>query len=322
MPKRLKSLKSLAMNSALPSWSSTPTRGAIIDFVASVANEDSPSYVPPVDRVATFDNDGTLWCEKPLYTQFVFTIVRLKQMAEKNPALLKNPAYKAAAEGDPEYFKNLYPSDMPTLMQLIFDSHAGMPQAEFEGQAYDFLTNNRHPRFDLPYKYCIYQPMLELMRFLQKNDFKVFIASAGGMSFMRTVSEEIYCVPRENVIGSNISFEYKNTQGGPVLLRKPGLIEPLDDGRGKPINIELHVGRPPILAAGNADGDLEMLEYTAASAAKRGSTFLSLLVRHDDAEREYAYDSGAEKVQERARRDGWLVVSMKDDFMKIFPSHG
>jgi hypothetical protein len=213
------------------------------------------------------------------------------------------------------YFAGLYPGDMPALMQAVFDSHAGMSQHEFERLAYDFLTHARHPRFGAPYKQCIYQSMLELVAYLQAHDFKVFIASAGGMSFMRTVSEEIYQVPRENVIGSNITFEVGREDGKLILLRKPGLVDPPDDGPGKPVNIELHIGRPPILAAGNSNGDIEMLEFAEAS----GKPFLNLLVHHDDAEREYAYDDGADKALRLAGERGWTVISMKDDFRAVFP---
>jgi len=299
----------------LPSWNDTPTKQAILDFVGAVTDESGPGYVPPAERIATFDNDGTLWCEKPAYIQLFFAIQRLKEMAAADPGLRDKPAYKAAVAGDMGYFASLYPGDIPALMKIGFDTHAGMPQEEFERLAADFLANARHPRFGVPYKQCIYQPMLELMDYLQDNDFKVFIASAGGMSFMRTVSEAIYNVPRENVIGSNITFEIGRKDGRLILLRKPGLVEPVDDGPGKPVNIELHIGRRPILAAGNSNGDIEMLEH----AEDKRRPWLCLLLHHDDAAREYAYDQGAEKSLQLARERGWTVVSMKDDFKTVFP---
>jgi phosphoserine phosphatase len=265
--------------------------------------------------VATFDNDGTLWCEKPAYIQLFFAIQRLAEMAEADPAFLDKPAFKAAAMGDMGYFASLYPGNIPALMEAVFDSHAGMSQKEFEGLAYRFLSNSRHPRFGMPYKQCIYQPMLELIEYVRAHDFKVFIASAGGMSFMRTVSEEIYDVPRENVIGSNVTFEVGRQDGQLILCRKPGLVDPPDDGPGKPVNIELHIGRPPILAAGNSDGDIEMLEFAESS----GLPYLNLLVHHDDALREYAYDNGAEKALQLAGERGWTIISMKDDFARVFP---
>ena len=303
------------MSEVLQSWNDTGTKQAILDFVAAVTDEAGPGYVPPAERVATFDNDGTLWCEKPAYIQLFFAIARLKQMAKADPDLQSQPAYKAAVEGDMAYFASLYPADIPALMKIVFDTHAGMPQREFEQLALDFLSNARHPRFGAPYKQCVYQPMVELLHYLQDHDFKVFIASAGGMSFVRTVSEEIYSIPRENVIGSNITFEYQRVEDSPVLLRKPGLVEPTDDGPGKPVNIELHIGRRPILAAGNSNGDIEMLEHTQ----DRQRPWLCLLLHHDDASREYAYNKGAEESLQLARERGWTVVSMKEDFATVFP---
>ncbi|MEJ2555217.1 MAG: HAD family hydrolase [Anaerolineae bacterium] len=304
------------MAAKLLSWNGTPTKEAILDFVAAVTNESGPHYVPTAERVATFDNDGTLWVEKPAYIQLFFAIQRLKDMGEVDPTLLEKPAFKAAATGDMGYFAGLYPGDIPALMQIIYDSHAGISQPEFERLAYVFMTHARHPRFGVTFKQCIYQPMLELMAYLKENDFKIFIASAGGMSFMRVVSEEIYQVPRENVIGSNITFEVGREDGRLILLRKPGLVDPPDDGPGKPVNIELHIGRPPILAAGNSDGDIEMLEFAEAS----GKPFLNLLLHHDDDEREYAYDHGAEKALQLAGERGWTVISIEQDFRQVFPT--
>ena len=305
------------MTAEHPSWNDTPNKKAILDFVAAVSDESSPTYVPPADRVATFDNDGTLWCEKPAYIQLLFAIERLKQMAEADPKLLEKPAFKAAATGDMGYFAALS-SDIPALLEIVYDTHAGMPQRDFEQLASDFLAHARHPRFDAPFKECVYQPMVELMEYLRAHGFKVFITSGGGMSFMRTVSEEIYDLPRENVIGSNITFEAARQEGKLILLRKRGLVEPIDDGPGKPVNIELHIGRPPIIAAGNSNGDIEMLEFAEAS----GKPFLNLLLHHDDAEREYAYDEGAERALQLSKERGWTVVSMKDDFKSVFPFEG
>lgn len=303
------------MSTLLPSWNDSDTQQTILDFVAAVTDEAGPGYVPPADRVATFDNDGTLWCEKPAYIQLFFALERLKQLAGADPDLQEQPAYKAAIEGDMAFFTGLYPGDLPALMKIVFDTHAGMPQNEFEQLARAFLNNASHPRFGVPFKQCIYQPMVELLGFLQAQDFKVFIASAGGMSFMRPVSEEIYNVPRENVIGSNITFEVGREDGKLILLRKPGLVDPADDGPGKPVNIELHIGRPPILAAGNANGDIEMLEFAEAA----GKSYLNLLLHHDDDGREYAYDEGAEKALQLARERGWTVISMQEDFTQVFP---
>ena len=298
----------------LVSWRDTPTKQAIIDFVNAVTDASESKYVPPAERVAVFDNDGTLWCEKPAYIQLFFAIARLKQMAEANATLLNKPAFKAAATGDLGYFAALYPHNMSALMQVVFDSHAGMSQPEFEQMAYDYLSQSRHPRFGVPYKQCVYQPMVELLDYLRSQSFKVFISSAGGMSFVRTVAEEIYRIPRENVIGSNVTFEVSRQGERLVLLRKPGLVDPADDGPGKPVNIELHIGRPPVMAVGNANGDIEMLEFAPAS----GRPYLNILLHHDDADREYAYDQGAEKALQLAAERGWQVVSMKDDWQTVF----
>ncbi len=301
------------MNTILPSWNDTPTRGTIIDFIAETTDSDSKGFVTPADRIATFDNDGTLWCEKPTYPQLFFAMERLKQLAAETSELATQSAYKAALEDDLSYFNKLYPGDVPTLMKILFDTHAGMRQEEFEHMAVEFLSSVLHPRFGVPFKKCTYQPMVELIHHLQASDFKVYIASAGGMSFVRSVSEEIYDIPRENVIGSSISFEVAKEEDRLVLLRKPGLIEPLDEGPGKPVNIELHIGRPPILAAGNSNGDIEMLEFAESS----GKPYLSLLVHHDDSEREYAYDEGAERALNLAADRKWTVVSMRDDFREM-----
>ena len=302
------------MNEHLPSWRDTPTRQTILSFVSAVSDSSSQGFVSPADRIATFDNDGTLWCEKPTYPQFVFAMQRLKQLAEKSPELSDQPAHKAALEGDLGFFTKLYPEEIPVLMKILFDTHAGMPQSEFDVMALAFLSDALHPRFGVPFKQCTYKPMVEVLHHLQANDFKVYIASAGGMSFVRSISEEIYDIPKENVIGSSISFEVDRRENKLVLLRRPGLIEPLDEGPGKPINIELHVGRPPILAVGNSDGDIEMLEYAASDVMPN----LSLLLHHDDAEREYAYDEGAERALRLADDRGWPVISMKNDFRHIF----
>lgn len=218
---------------------------------------------------------------------------------------------------DLTYFFRLDPhagGDIKELMQIVFDSHAGMSQDDFMFMAKEFLETTKHPRFGMLYKDLTYKPMVELLNYLGDNGFKVFLASGGGMSFMRTVSEEIYNIPKERVIGSNISFETRMTDEGPVVFRRRGLVDPIDDGAGKPVNIELHIGRKPILAAGNSDGDLHMLWL----AQKSGYRSLSLLLRHDDAKREYAYDEGSEKMLQMAKERGWVVVSMKADWKTVF----
>lgn len=305
------------MSNALSSWNDGENKKAILDFVKTVTDESSPSYVAPPDRIATFDNDGNLWNEKPTYIQLFFALQRMKDMVDADPSLMDKPAFKAAVENDLSYFASFIPDKIPAFLEIMFESHAGMSQREFQEFAYDFLTNAHHPRFNVPFKQCYYTPMVELMHYVRDSGFKVFIVTGGGMSFIRAVSEEIYDLPRENVIGSNITFESVREGDDFYLARKPGLVEPFDDGPGKPVNIELHIGRAPILASGNSSGDHEMFEYTEAQA--KGGPFLNLLLRHDDGEREYEYDESAEKAQKTAAERGWNVISMKNDFKNVFP---
>ncbi|MCC4767520.1 haloacid dehalogenase-like hydrolase [Methanosarcina sp. DH1] len=305
------------MSEILSLWNETPAKKAILNYVNAITNPDNADFVPEAERIAIMDNDGTMWVEKPAYIQIFFAIERLKQLAEADPELLNQPGFKAAVTGDMAYFFKLDPhtgGSVKELMKIIFDSHAGMSQDNFMLIAKEFLKTARHPRFGVLFKDLTYKPMVELVRYLGNNGFKVFLASGGGMSFMRTVSEEIYNIPRERVIGSNIAFETRLTDEGPVVFRKLGLVDPIDDGPGKPVNIELHIGRKPILAAGNSDGDLHMLWL----AQKSGHRSLSLLLRHDDAKREYAYDEGSEKTLQMAEERGWVVISMKDDWKTVF----
>lgn len=305
------------MSEILSLWNETPAKEAILDYVNAITNPDNADFVPEAERIVIMDNDGTMWVERPAYIQIFFAIERLKQLAEADPKLLNQPSFKAAATGDLAYFSRLDPhtgGNVKELMKIIFDSHAGMSQDNFMLIAKEFLETARHPRFGVLFKDLTYKPMIELVHYLEDNGFKVFLASGGGMSFMRTVSEEIYNIPRERVIGSNIAFETRLTDEGPVVFRKPGLVDPIDDGPGKPVNIELHIGRKPILAAGNSDGDLHMLWL----AQKSGQHSLSLLLRHDDAKREYAYDEGSEKTLQMAEERGWIVISMKDDWKTVF----
>lgn len=305
------------MSEILSLWNETPAKKAIIDYVNAVTNPKSAEFVLETERIAILDNDGTMWVEKPTYVQLFFAIDRLKKLAEADPELLNHPDFKAAATGDLAYFTTLDPhsgGNVEELMKIVFDTHAGTSQDDFMLIAKEFLETAMHPHFGVLYKDLTYKPIVELVRYLGNNGFKVFLSSAGGMSFMRAVSEEIYNIPRERVIGSNIAFETRMTDEGPVVFRKTGLIDPLDDGEGKPVNIELHIGRKPILAAGNSDGDLYMLWL----AQKGGQRSLSLLLRHDDAKREYAYDVGSEKALHMVVERGWIVVSMKDDWKIVF----
>jgi len=301
------------MYESLSLWNNTPVRQLILDFVFAVATPGGPNFIPPAERIATFDNDGTLWCEKPAVIQLFFAIQRLKELAIANPSLLEQPSYKAAAADDLSYFTSLYPSNPTEWENLLHDTHIGMTQSEFEDQVVTFLSRKIHPRFGVPFKQLTYKPMVELIRYLEAHDFKVFIATSGGMTFVRPVSEEIYGVPRERVFGSNEIFESRLTNHGPVVYRKAKLFD-LVDGLSKPVNIEVHIGRTPILAVGNADGDVHMLWYSETSPNKS----LQLLLHHDDADREYAYEGGAENVLQLAANHNWHVISMKRDFLMVF----
>ena len=305
------------MTTTLSLWHDTQARQTIVDYVAAVTDHKSADFIPERDRIVVFDNDGTLWVEKPAYIQLFFAIARLKQMAEADPRLLAQPDFKAAATDDMGYFAKLDPhagGDVKALMKVVYDSHAGMSEDDFELMVKTYLEAARHPRFGVLYKDLTYKPMVELIRYLGDHDFKVFLASGGGMSFMRVAAEEIYGVAKERVIGSNITFETLMTADGPVIMRKPGLVDPVDDGPGKPVSIQLHIGQKPVLAGGNSDGDLHMLWL----AEKSGHRSLSLLVNHDDADREYAYANGTEQVMPLAKEHGWLVVSMKNDWKTVF----
>lgn len=305
------------MSEILSLWNETPAKKAIFDYINTITNPASADFVQETERIAILDNDGTMWVEKPIYVQLFFVIDRLKQMAEADPELLNQLSFRAATTGDLTYFARLDPhagGDAKELMKIVFDSHASMSQDDFMLMAKEFLETAKHPRFGMLYKDLTYKPMVELAHHLADSGFKVFLASGGGMSFMRTVSEEIYNIPRERVIGSNITFETRMTDEGPVIFRRTGLVDPIDDGPGKPVNIELHIGRKPILAAGNSDGDLHMLWL----AQKSGRRSLSLLLRHDDAKREYAYDEGSEKTLQMAKEHGWIMISMKDDWKTVF----
>lgn len=301
------------MYEPLTLWNNTHVRKLILDFVITVATPGSPNFIPPAERIATFDNDGTLWCEKPAVFQLFFAIQRLKELGIANPSLLEQPNYKAAADNNLSYFKNLYPHNPTEWEKLLCDTHIGMTELEFEDQVVKFLSCGIHPRFGVPFKKLTYEPMVELIRFLEAHDFKVFIVTAGGMTFVRPVSEEIYGVPRERVFGNNETFESLVTDHGPVVYRKSKHFD-LSDGLSKPVNIEVHIGRKPILAVGNADGDLHMLWYSETSPYKS----LQLILQHDDADREYAYEGGAEKVLQLAANHNWHVISMNKDFLKVF----
>jgi phosphoglycolate phosphatase-like HAD superfamily hydrolase len=287
---------------ALESWRDGSARGAILEFVRSVT-EPGPGFVPEVERIATFDNDGTLWCEKPMYVQADFVLRKWRAMAASDPSLAERQPYKALVEGDRAWLSSLT-DHVPDLVRGISEAFAGLTTEAFEAEVLDFFRDARHPTLDVPYTEVAYAPMRELLALLDANGFRVFICSAGGRDFVRAVCEQVYAIPRDRVIGSSAPVELHDGQ----LLRVAGVEQPIDDGAGKPVHIWARTGRTALLAGGNADGDVEMLS----------SARFALLVHHDDPEREFAYDAGAERALNEAATRGWTVASMKADFSTVF----
>jgi len=307
----------LAAADPLPSWNDGPAKLAVTQFVTEVTDATSSTFVPPAERVAVFDNDGTLWVEQPMYTQLAFVLDRLKAMAPQNPQWREQQPFKAALEGDQAALSE---AGMEGLMELLMTTHAGMTSEAFNQLASDWIEQAKHPRFDQHYTSLVYQPMLELLDYLRSNGFKTFIVSGGGIAFMRPWTEQVYGIPPEQVIGSEIELTYEVQDGKPVLVRQPEIAF-IDDKAGKPVGIARHIGRRPILAFGNSDGDYQMLEWTTARASPR----LGLILHHDDAEREYAYDRDSHvgrlaRGLDDAAKQGWIVVSMKRDWTQVFPN--
>ncbi len=305
----------------LRSWNDGETKRAIIEFVAKVTKEGSPDFVPPSDRIATFDNDGTLWVEHPMYTQLAFALDRVKALAPKHPEWKDKQPFKALLDNDME---GLAAGGQKSLVELLMASHAGMSTAEFEQIVTDWFKTARHPRFKRPYTELCYAPMVELLGYLRAHGFKTYIVSGGGVEFMRPMTEAVYGIPPEQVIGSTIVTQYEIKDGKPVLMRLPK-VDFIDDKTGKPVGINKFIGRRPIAAFGNSAGDREMLEWTGAGSGKR----LMMLVFHDDSVREYAYGPanglpdtkfGAfpASLMEEAKQKGWDVISMKNDWARVF----
>ena len=305
-----------AQSDPLPSWNDGATKQSITSFVARVTTQGGPDFVPADQRIATFDNDGTLWIEQPMYVQLAFILDRVKALAPQNPGWTTEQPFKAVLDGD---LKALAASGERGLMQLVAVTHAGMTSEEFARIVSDWLARARHPRFQRPYTELVYQPMLELLAYLRANGFKTFIVSGGGIEFMRPWTEKIYGIPPEQIVGSSIKTRFEMQDGRPILFRLPE-INFIDDKAGKPIGINQHIGRRPLAAFGNSDGDLEMLQYTTLSGGPR----LGLIVHHTDAEREYAYDREShfgklDKALDAAALNKWTVVNMKTDWKRVFP---
>jgi len=300
----------------LPSWNDGATRDAIVGFVQRVTDKNSPEYVSPDERIATFDNDGTLWSEKPVYFQLLFAVDRIRQLAPEHPEWRTQQPFKAVLEGDRE---TLARSDMEGVAKLVMASHAGTTTDEFAETVKEWLETARHPRFERPYNEVVFQPMLELLDYLRANGFRTYIVSGGGIEFLRVFAEQTYGIPPEQVIGSTIKTKYELRGGVPTIVRLPE-IDFINDKEGKPMAINKFIGRRPIAAFGNSDGDLQMLEWTAAG---RGPRFC-LLVRHTDAHREWAYDRQShvgrlDRALAVAQQRGWTVVDMKRDWRVVYP---
>ncbi len=291
-------------------------RQALLKFVADTTRAGSPTFVAPEDRVAVFDNDGTLWSEQPLYFQFFFLLDQVRAAAPQHPEWKSNPAFKALMANDmPSLMRNEKP-----LLALIAAANSGMTVDEYDRTIRAWLAGALHPKLQRPYTELVYQPQLELLSYLRANGFKTYIVSGGTIDFMRPWSEKVYGIPPEQVIGSSQGVKYMMRDGKSVLVREPKL-DFIDDGPGKPVGIYRHIGRRPILAVGNSDGDQQMLEYTAGGDGPR----MAVLVHHDDAEREFAYDRQSkigklDKALDAARTKGWTVVSMKQDWLQVYPA--
>jgi hypothetical protein len=304
-----------AQNDPLPSWNVGAAKAAIVDFVGRVTREGGPDFVPVEQRIAVFDNDGTLWSEQPMYFQAAFMLDRIRAMAKDHPEWKQMQPYKAVLDGD---IKSIA-ADQKSLLQLVAATHSGISVAAFAALVEDWTKTARHPQFDKPYVELVFQPMLELLTYLRANGFKTFIVSGGGVEFMRPWVPQVYGIPPEQIIGSSGKTEFRLNDGKPVIFKLPE-VEFIDDGPGKPVGINRFIGRRPIFAAGNSDGDLQMLQWTTLAEGPR----FGLLVHHTDAAREWAYDRKSafgklDKALDEAPSRGWTVVDMKSDWKVIYP---
>jgi phosphoglycolate phosphatase-like HAD superfamily hydrolase len=299
----------------LPSWNDGPAKKTVMEFVEKVTKEAGQDFVPASERIAVFDNDGTLWCEQPMYVQAAFALDRVKALAPQHPEWKEKEPFASVLRND---LKGMAAAGEKGLMELLAATHAGLTIEEFYKIVSEWLATARHPKYQRPYTECIYQPMVELLAFLRANGFKTFIVSGGGIEFMRPWTEKVYGIPPEQVVGSSGKLKYELRGDVPVLLKLPE-INLIDDKVGKPVGIQEHIGRRPIAAFGNSDGDYEMLRWTTAGSGAR----FGLIVHHTDADREFAYDRHShvgmlDKALTEAPARGWTVVDMKRDWKKVF----
>ena len=305
-----------ASSDPLPSWNAGAAKQAIVAFVDRVTAEGGTDYVPPAERIAVFDNDGTLWSEQPFYFQLAFALDRVRALAREHPEWRDRQPFKGVLEGD---MATVLAGGEKALVELIMATHAGMTTDEFASVVTDWIATARHPKTGRRYDEMVYQPMLELLEYLRANGFKTFIVSGGGIEFMRPWAERVYGIPPEQVVGSSIKTSFEIREGVPVLVRSPE-IDFIDDKAGKPVGINAHIGRRPIAAFGNSDGDLQMLQWTTAGDGAR----FALIVHHTDAEREWAYDRDSsigrlDAALDEAAERGWTVVDMQRNWRVIYP---
>jgi phosphoglycolate phosphatase-like HAD superfamily hydrolase len=312
----LDSQQAYAQSDPLPSWNAGAAKKAIVEFVKSTTDKASPKFVPPAERIATFDNDGTLWAEQPMYFQLFFALDRVKALAPEHPEWKTKEPFASLLKGE---VKSALAGGERAILEIVMATHAGMTTTEFEKIVKDWIATAKHPQKKRLYTEMVYRPMLEMLAFLRANGFKTFIVSGGGIEFMRPWAEAVYGIPPEQIVGSSIKTKFEMRDGKPVLVRLPE-INFIDDKEGKPVGINSHIGRRPIAAFGNSDGDKQMLEYTQAGDGAR----LMMLVHHDDEKREYAYGAKSsvgtfsDALMAEAKKNAWTVVSMKNDWKQIF----
>jgi phosphoglycolate phosphatase-like HAD superfamily hydrolase len=307
-----------AFGDPLPSWNDTASKKAIVAFVEKVTTPGSPEYVDPAERIATFDNDGCLWSEQPMYFQAFYIFDRIKTLAPQHPEWKDKEPFSSVLKGD---LKSALAGGEKALLEMAMATHAGLTDEEFRKVVGDWLATAKHPKTGMAYNAMVFQPMLELLAYLRAEGFKTFIVSGGGIDFLRVFAEKTYGIPPEQVVGSSIKAGYEVRNGKPVIVKLPEM-NFIDDKEGKPVGIHQHIGRRPIFAAGNSDGDFQMLEWTTAGEGAR----FGMLVHHDDGDREFAYDREShigklDRGLDEGPKRGWAIVSMKDDWKSIYPDN-